>query len=132
MKETNYRNPYIAPGIDRNIIVSPKKNEQILRTLVRGAILNLQQYSQFSEDALFKAVNGRSRKREIVRIRQIFCHIYKRIYKHATLAHVASYISHVDHSTVIHSIKTVDNDMAVRKYREDYNTLFNFVISHTQ
>jgi 5'-3' exonuclease len=30
MNETNYRNPYIAPGIDRNIIVSPKKNEQIL------------------------------------------------------------------------------------------------------
>jgi hypothetical protein len=69
------------------------------------------------------AIRTQSRKRELVNVRQICISIIKRVVRlsHAT---IGQYYGGRDHSTSIHSIYVVNDQIDVdREYREKYNMI---------
>jgi len=78
----------------------------------------------------FEAIQGDSRKREIVEVRQIAHYIsHKRKDKsHKSLQDIAYAIGGKDHATVLHSVKTVNNLMETDKaYKQMINKIENIV-----
>lgn len=58
-----------------------------------------------------KAIWGKSRKKEIVRKRQIICYVLSDSFNHGP-SEIGRTVNR-DHSTVIHSIETVKRDMKI-------------------
>lgn len=66
---------------------------------------------------LITLVLGKSRKREIVKIRQSYAYYAKQIYIDKTLKTIGQSLGKRDHSTIIHSIQTF-NDLKNREYKQ--------------
>lgn len=74
----------------------------------------------------YKTIRSNTRIREIVSLRQIFSHILHKEYKYGPTA-ICTYLKQ-DHTTVIHSIRTVNNLLSTEThYKEEYNRLLNKV-----
>ena len=68
----------------------------------------------------FSQVNIKTRKREIVQVRQWF-HYFSRKLTKKSLAEIGLFISHQDHATALNSIKTINN--LVESYPDQRQTM---------
>ena len=74
-------------------------------------------------------IQVKSRKREIVQIRQI-CHYFQKTFTDNSLKTIGKYWSGKDHSTVIHSVNTVQSLSEVdKKYNSHIKELRRIIIS---
>lgn len=106
-------NPYIIPGIKRTTLT-----EQQLAEL--GSIKKMQIAEVFRIvckyfDVDVEKAKSKSRKRELVEARQVYCYICK-LYTKASLKTIAGYIGGRDHTTAIHSIQEVKNHISTERH----------------
>lgn len=88
-------------------------------------------------DVLKSALISKSRKKELVRSRYICMHVMrenvkvldkKKHLKQISFKQIGSYFER-DHTTVIHAIDTIENDLSVPAYRFEVNQKINEVIN---
>lgn len=108
-------NFWILPGVPPAPKPKPIDSEYIIDTIIR--IEDVNKYKIF----------GRNRKRELVFARQLICWFLKR-YTKLTLKAIGDLMGGRDHTTVIHSIKTIndlhDSDPAIRNLLLFYDKKF--------
>lgn len=71
----------------------------------------------FSENITEEVLKAKTRKREIVECRQ-YAHYFCKEYQLASLSEIGYFIGMKDHSTVLHSHKTVKNNIKI--YKEQF------------
>ncbi len=77
-------------------------------------------YYQVSE----RDVLGQRRFRPYVRPRQIVCYIAKYNIPHITLKDIGRYLGNRDHSTVIHAVRSVEDEMSYnQKFSDEINEI---------
>lgn len=116
-------NPYIYPGIGSLKVRRQIENKERLRKvgytmdnifLSSLSIVNLHNRTSYTATE----VKGRSRKREIVEIRQAAMYLMS-LYTKSSLKYIGNYFGGRDHSTTIHAKRTwsalMDTD---RRYKE--------------
>ena len=95
----------VVKGIDDpNYILLKVANYYLDKKVVVVALRDLKY--PISKIGLISAMKGKSRKREIVMVRQCFYYVYKQINPKITLKTLGKILGHRDHSTVIHGIRT--------------------------
>ena len=112
-------NPYYIPGLtsSNNLYMSI-----IRETVISYCNKNMSKLYPNKRDKYIEvteeSIQGRSRKRENVTARQLFCYV-ARLKTPSSYSYIGSYIGNRDHATVMHSIKTVESLMSVdQDYRE--------------
>lgn len=96
--------PYVYPGIKERELVS--KNKKLKRKLIQPKdVLKLvaENFGVTVENVL-----SRSRKKEVSEARHIYCKIMKSEFNYS-LKSIGETIGNRDHTTVIHSIETVND-----------------------
>jgi chromosomal replication initiator protein len=67
---------------------------------------------------------GKKRDRRYARPRQMLCYIAKNHIPDITLKEIGRYIGNRDHSTVIHSVRSVENEMSYnQKFADEINQI---------
>ena len=84
---------------------------------IMNAVCN---YYQVESRHLF----GIKRNRPYVRPRQIVCYIAKYNIPHITLKEIGRYLGNRDHSTVIHSVRSVEDEMS---YNQSFSDEINAI-----
>ena len=79
------------------------------------------------EDVRMDALSSRTRKRDVVEARQIFCWLCKKHTK-ASLESIGTFVRR-DHSTAIHSVKIVNNLMSVSRELRDRVAIIDNIIT---
>lgn len=69
-------------------------------------------------------IKGKSRKRPLVKCRQMFCSIIRQFKYDLSLKDIGSYLGNRDHSTVINSIRNNENDILYAQgYKEEFEKI---------
>ena len=75
-------------------------------------------------DKPIEEIKGKSRKRPLVKCRQMFCSILRQFKYDLSLKDIGTYLGNRDHSTVINSIRNNENDLLYAKgYKEEYEKI---------
>jgi chromosomal replication initiator protein len=124
-KKTARVNPYVFPGLkltqkERETL---KNNQRSLRyKMSKEEILDI-----IAEECSIKVsdIATKSRKREIVNGRFIFCGIMKEYFGYS-LKKIGEFVGGRDHTTIIHSIETYhDRYQTEEHYRDMVNNIYN-------
>ena len=131
-------NPYIIPGLlDQSIKyqidmvrgVKPKSMSVLLEKCMQFCIAHSEityQKTRLNLDPItVKDILGKSRKREHVVPRQIFCYYAARLFTRATLREIGAYIGGRDHSTVLHSKQMVQDMIDTDKDFAKFTLIFS-------
>lgn len=121
-------NPYLIPGL-----INPSISWQVhhiagdrpksFKELLSVTVSFFKHHPEFIESARgakpaqdVKSVLSKSQQREYVVPRQLFCYAAKIIFPKATLMKIAKFLDLADHSTVIHSVKVIEDWKDTEKY----------------
>lgn len=113
--------PYVYPGIKEKELIT--KNKKYRRALISPQdVLEIvsKNFSVTIEDILSK-----SRKKEVSEARHIYCKIMKSEFNYS-LKSIGETIGKRDHTTVIHSVNTVDDRCDTEEgYRENIDSIID-------
>jgi chromosomal replication initiator protein len=107
MNTQRHINPYYSPGIKRNPLQKSYSNEELMTEISRIVCkqYNIKEW-QLKCNRRFK---------ELVRARQMFCYLTRQTRIDVPLKTMGTFLGGRDHSTIIHSIQAVENDLTYIK-----------------
>ena len=103
MNTQKHINPYYSPGIKRNPTKKSYSNEELMTEI---STIVCKQY-----DIKEWELKCNRRFKELVRARQMFCYLTRQTRIYVPLKTMGTFLGGRDHSTIIHSIQQVENDL---------------------
>lgn len=114
--------PYVIPGLKGVLLTSfpnTLKIESLKEILLKYN--RLRQPMQYT----WHDVQGKSRKRELVLLRHMYCYFCMKYQLFPSLVTVGEDIGNRDHTSVIHAVRTIENHLNTQN--ASTIDLFNFV-----